>query len=135
MQTNFDKTSFVKIFASLSLLIVGAIIYCNFKSNPIIYYFLDPFLLKKKFSHNTDLTIFIYNWGCDIIWCCAFYLMLSVFCKNTNVFFIIFIVSTAYEIAQLFNNKLGTFDVLDILIDTISITVMFCFFKYVRKED
>lgn len=135
MREKLDKRAFEKMLISVSLILIGGIFYCNLKSNTLINELFDKLFFIKKYNHNSSFMSFMYNWGCDLIWVCSFYLMISAFCKHNYSVIIVLIVSISYELSQILVSNLGTFDFLDIIFQTLSVGILFSFYKYIRKEE
>jgi len=131
----FDKTKVIKLIVSFVLLVIGIFLYCNLKSKTFINELLDDLFLVQKLEHNTPALRFMYNWGCDIIWVSAFYLTLTVVCKKNVGLVIVLVVSIIYEFSQLFISNMGTFDIIDIVLEVISVFLLHFFFLFNRKED
>lgn len=133
--TCFDKTKIIKLVISLVLLLIGIFFYCNLKSQTFINEIFDDFFVIQKLDCNTPILRFMYNWGCDILWVSAFYLTLSVVCERNLSTVIVLVVSIIYEFSQLFIKKMGTFDIIDIIVEVISVLLLYCFFKFWREEE
>ena len=116
-------------------MLIGLVLYCNFKSGTFINLFFDKIFLIKRVNHASPFAGFIYNWGFDIIWSISFFLLLSCFCKNKTALIIILIIIVCFEIFQLFFNNYGTFDYFDLLFESLSIMIIYSVFKIEGKEE
>ena len=134
MREKLDKQALVKIIISFGLILIGGFFYCNLKTGTIINELFDDFFLIRKQKHDSLFLFFMFNWGCDLIWASSFYLMLSAFCKHKYSFVLTLIFSIIYELSQRFICRLGTFDIIDLIVQTLCIVTLFIFFKKVRKE-
>ena len=110
-------------------ILVGSILYYVFFPNVVFVQIID-----KLFNINLHIAInlkqnivfsFIRNHFLDMVWAYSFSFVAYLIIKNKSAIIISAIFCCLMELIQLFPNVNGTFDILDMLYETIAITIAF----------